>query len=218
MLYALLRYRRRLMWNFISNVLSCASSPEDRYLVSYQICPSENWCQQEPASCLSIISSSPNVHITDAQLNKLESSVHQLTSTSFPNVSHHHEGAQEASTATADDRFKRPEDILTALIKSVINKNISNSSPAECNEDKVQNETLKTTINSENKINYIPFTEPLGTSDGSYARFYTIKFNEEDKRKINPYLLRNEITNFKATGNKWTRLVCSGGPQQRTRK
>ena len=113
--------------------------------------PSENSCQQEPSSCHSNISSTPNLDITDDRLDKLEHSVQQLTSTSFPNVSYHHEGALDASTTTADDRLKRLEDILTALTKSVINKNISNYSPAECNVDKVQDEPSKTMITVKKK-------------------------------------------------------------------
>ena len=85
-------------------------------------------------------------------------------------MSYHHEGALDASTTTAADRLKRLEDILTALTKSVINKNISNFSPAECNVDKVQDEPFKTPINSKKKINYILYSEPLGTSYDSYFK------------------------------------------------
>ena len=140
----------------------------------------ENSCQQEPASCLSNISSTPNLHITDDLLDKLERSVQQLTSTSFLNVSYHHEDALDTSTTTADDRLKWLEDILTALTKSVISKNISNSSPAEYNVDKVQDEPSKTMINSKKKRNYVHFNEPLVTTYDSYSRFYTIKFDQED--------------------------------------
>ena len=130
-------------------------------------------------------------------------------------MSYHHEGALDTSITTTDDRLKRLEDILTALTKSVISKNISHSSPPECNVDKVQDEPSKTMINSKKKRNYIPFNEPLVTTYDSYLRFYTIKFDQEDKRKINPYLLRNETTTL--TGNPPKRLTTSGRDRKSTR-
>ena len=42
------------------------------------------------------------------------------------------------------------------------------------------------------------------------SRFSTIKCNQEDKRKINPYSLRNEITTL--AGNPPKRLATSGRP------
>ena len=57
------------------------------------------------------------------------------------------------------------------------------------------------------KRNYIPFDDSRIVPD-AFARFYTIRFNLDDKRKTNSYAFRNEIAVI--TGSPPKRLTTSG--------
>ena len=129
---------------------------------------------------------------TDDRLDKLELSVQKLTASMDPKVAHHMENSLKMSSVTTDYRLQRLEAILTELTESIQTKQSSCSELREPDVRKRENQPTRSPTMNKKKRNYIPFDDSIITPD-AFARFYTIWFNLEDKRKTNLYALRNEI-------------------------
>ena len=110
------------------------------------------------------------------------------------------------SSVTTDDRLQRLGAILTELTESIQTKRSSCSELREPDARKRENQPSRTANVNNKKRNYIPFDDSIMTPD-AVARFYTIRFNLENKRKTNPYALRNEIAEI--TGSPPKRLTTS---------
>ena len=159
---------------------------------------------QEPTLLPAIVASAGTCH----RLDQLERGVLQLSAVVAPDTTVTFKNTVPPLSMTADDRLLRLENILNELTVSLQSKQNSCPLPKEPDTKQKQIETSKITSEKiKKKKIYIPFNDKLLVSN-TFTRFYNIRFPVEDKRKINPYSLRNEITQL--TGCPPKQLSTSG--------